>query len=421
MKKNTAPEEQAGSLVRHARLKAPVLARLELTYACRARCPGCPREVRSAVRDILPGSAWHAMIKKLAPYVGEVHLTGGEPVLHPDFQEITASLEREKVPFMLYTSGLWEHPGKVLAALKKCTQLKGITFSVHGHNEGTHDFFTGIRSYEEMKASLEMAARSGLVFHTAGVMGDFAKHYGKDIVKSVFAMGSRSHTFQRYIGPIRNGISMYRDDLQVLLRFIGELAGRHLPVMLEGCIPSCFHAGGTHCLSGITRCTLDPLGQIRPCSFSEHSFGSLVEKPLTALWRRKAMSAWAGEYPGPCAPCAMRFLCLGGCRAVRERFQVRCDTLMEEPLAQGPVAPMALPVTGHDLESRPRALFKTRKESFGYALIHGGEVVPVLAGARPLVASYGGEKSLAEIRARFGEEGMAFTLFLARRGFIELS
>lgn len=398
------------------RLGAPVYAILELTHRCPARCPGCPKDL-DGVED-LGLDQWKEIIDKLGSHVTELRLSGGEAANHPDFAAIIECIEKAGIPFVLLTSGLWEDSSAVMSALKNSRMLRGVSFSIHGENEQVHESFLGCAGFTRGLKNLEQCVAGGLSVQTSSVLGEFNKRHIKPILQFVFQKGSRGHTFHRYIGPIRQGISIFREDLRTLMSFIGTIREKGLPVHTDGCFPLCFYEGGFQCLAGITYCSVDPGGNVRACPFSTDSFGNLLSGDVKKIWKRKKFGQWA-DAPEGCSSCASVLFCLGGCRVLRERFQIRFDPLMENPISAGEKeAPPKPPV--QEMDSRPQALFKMRREPFGYVLIASGEVIPVKRELKALLSAYDGKNTLGHIKEVYGDEGLQLTLLLQEKGFIRL-
>lgn len=314
------------------RRESPEMAVLELTHACPAYCPGCPKEVRSGPLREMGVSDWDRIIKDLSCHVRSLRLSGGEPVNYRYFAEIVGILERVKVPFTLLTAGLWKEPERVFAVLKRSTALRGISFSLHGERQTGHDTFLDYRGFDEAVNNIRHCAAEGLLIQTASVLGEHNRQFIRETLRFAFQLGSRSHIFHRYLGPHKQGIGMLREDLAILLDFIGKISREGFPVYLDGCFPRCFSAGEFHCLAGITWMSIDPCGNVKPCPFSHTITGNLRDRLVQEVWSGREFSGWVESFPGECSRCRALRQCRGGCRALRERFGIKRDPLMESPL-----------------------------------------------------------------------------------------
>lgn len=314
-------------------LKRPAHVILELTYRCPARCPGCPSTLMEHRQDELDGEAWERVIYELSSITDELRLSGGEPARHPHFSRIVDSLERAKMPYIIFTSGLWENLEEVISLLKRSRMLRGLDFSIHGSVEHIHDTFMGGRSFGKTIAAIEKCAKEGIPFQTSSVLFETGKRHMKDFIRFIFSTGSRAHVFRRYLGPIRQEISIGREDLSLLLNYVRTISRKGLPVHIDGCFPACFFENSYACLAGITYCAIDPCGNVKPCPFSLVSFGNVKDTPVKKIWKSRRLRAWVRNYPDACGGCAALRLCRGGCRVAMDYFRIKKDPLFESPLA----------------------------------------------------------------------------------------
>ena len=116
-------------LLRHRLKKTkyyPFIVEIEPLFACNLSCPGCgkiqhPTEVlrqRLSVQDIVG-----AVEESGTPMVS---IAGGEPLLHPDIEEIVAALVRRKVYVYLCTNGVL-----LRRRLQKFTPSRYFSFVLH--------------------------------------------------------------------------------------------------------------------------------------------------------------------------------------------------------------------------------------------------------------------------------------------------
>jgi len=447
--------------VENERLIAPAYAVLELTWACPAFCPGCPGD-KKKLHPTLTSAQWETVLDRLAPFVEEIRISGGEAVNHPEFRAVVESLDRRRIPFIVFTAGLWERPRQILALLRRSTMLRGLSFSVHGATEEVHDRFLSFRSFNALLSLLTHVKRASIPFQTSTVIGDFNKFQIKEIMRLVFELGSRFHLFRRYIGPIRPGVSILRKDLAIVLSYIQKVRNTGLPVEVDGCIPSCFFPNSFHCNAGVTHCTVDPSGNVKACSFSEEIYGNLLESSIRRIWSGQRLRRWVSRVPADCEGCAEVSLCRSGCRALQDRFTVRYDPLMEgrltgdgdaeRPLrrsfraqedvgtalrqsAQEDVGTALRQSAQEDVgtalrqsaqekfqaDLRPSALFRMRKERYGYSLILSGEVVTVPESMNWLKHFIKGAGRLGELEALYGGDAVSFILWLHQKGFVKMN
>ena len=92
--------------------------------------------------------------------LGSVKLTGGEPLLHPDFTRIVDLLKEKELGLTIETNGTLMTPG--LARFLKTSTLGHISVSIDGATPETHDAFRGVTgSYAKAVAGLQALVEVG--------------------------------------------------------------------------------------------------------------------------------------------------------------------------------------------------------------------------------------------------------------------
>lgn len=76
--------------------------------------------------------------------LGSVKLTGGEPLLHPQFKELVNIIEKENVSFHMETNGILLDKGMV-EFLKNIKRKPFVAVSVDGANAKTHEDLRGVK------------------------------------------------------------------------------------------------------------------------------------------------------------------------------------------------------------------------------------------------------------------------------------
>jgi MoaA/NifB/PqqE/SkfB family radical SAM enzyme len=138
-------------LVRH-----PVLCNYYVTYRCNATCGFCdiwerpsPYVTLEQVRDNLRD------LRRLGVRV--VDFTGGEPLLHRQLPELLEEAKRQRFITTVTTNGLL-YP-------KQADRLRGLVdmlhFSLDSPDRATHDEGRGVRCFDKVMESIEVAKRLG--------------------------------------------------------------------------------------------------------------------------------------------------------------------------------------------------------------------------------------------------------------------
>ena len=306
-------------------LRYPVIYALELTPTCNNRCPGCSNsfiEEKKTRRMVRPHQAmdltqWETILDLIAPHVQHLRLTGGEATLHPQFAKIVQAVQQRDLRFAVFTNGRWRDPNgliEILAATPHCTSL---LISLHGATAEAHEAFTGIPgSFAETIANIQRAAQAGLVVHTNTVLTRPNHTQLGAIVALSHALGSGCAIFNRYVGPSVPELALPLHELRHALYEVEQIGSTGLPTKLGTCIPTCFaNTSAAGCLAGLAFCTVDPWGNVRPCTHASQSAGNLFTASLEQLWHSATLQTWRQMIPEHCRDCSVLSLCNAGCRA----------------------------------------------------------------------------------------------------------
>jgi len=399
-------------------LSAPIYYALELTPVCNNCCPGCGN-VFAHNRAPLSASCWQHILERIAPHVQVLKLTGGEPTLHPQFESIIHTVAELDLPFTLFTNARWTDPEKFIGLLTSALQCVGLLVSLHGADETDHEAFTGHPgSFEETTTNISRAVQAGLRVHVSTVITRWNWNRVREIAQLGQGLGARHMVFNRYIGPKNSQLEPDDDQLLAAIASIGSLQRKGLPVKFGNCIPQCFVDNSSRgCWAGRAYCTIDPWGNMRPCSHSPLVVGNVLERPIEELWHSEKMNHWRALLPVECKQCSEFFSCQGGCRAMIEIRQSARDPLATQPLQDYNRAPREMVLFRG---AHPTLSCTIKSDHFGYALIRGESLYPVPNSAKLLLEALDGQNTLEEILDRFGQEALNLTGVLYEQGLIEL-
>ena len=320
----------------------------ELTPVCNNACVGCGN-VFAGNRSPEPLSAqeWCAVLDRIAPSTTWLKITGGEPTLHPDFDEIIEHVAALGIPFTLFTNGRWLEPERLVHFLAGISQLDGLLVSLHGARAQSHEAFTCTPgSLDETVANIRLAVDAGLKVTTSTVLTRYSCPEIEDIVALGQELGADHAAFQRFIGAALPEIEPSELELQRAVGAIENIAngesriggngrgpkGNGKLVRFGTPIPHCFAANSSFgCLAGIAQATIDPWGNVRPCNHAPLICGNLLTQSLEEIWHSAAMEAWRGMIPEECRGCEEFDVCRGGCRAIAMLRGLQGDPLMTVP------------------------------------------------------------------------------------------
>lgn len=402
-------------------LSVPILYSLELTSACNNHCLGCGNVfAHNCTPEPLSATRWGEILTSLRPHIHRLKLTGGEPTLHPEFEAIVTTLRELDISFALFTNARWRDPARLIAFLQTAPQCSGLLVSLHGATAASHDAFTRVPgSFAETRANIRRTVAAGLNVTSSTVITRHNWHEVRDIASLSQELGANHAVFNRYLGEPLPQVEPSDAQLHQAVETIETLRREGDRVKFGNCIPQCFHpSSSTGCLAGIAYCTVDPWGNVRPCNHAPLICGNLLEQSIEEIWHGEAMRRWREMIAEQCWHCLELSRCHGGCRAVALIQGAEKDSLMRAPILEKEPAPSEELILYEG--AHPVGRYALRVEDFGYVLVRGNHIMPVVAAAGPVLDACDGQMSLVQLQERFGQEALDFVGLLARKGLVEL-
>lgn len=401
-------------------LSWPAIYSLELTPVCQNRCPGCSNVYRDVRRPAPTDAAtWERWLAEFGPEAVQIRLTGGEPTLHPEFARILAAATSYDAWVSVFTNGRWHNPERFVAGLRGWPRFSGLLISLHGARPESHEAFSGVPgSFAETLSNIRLAVAEGIPVALSTVITRQSWNELADMAALARTLGVQHVAFNRYLGRPDRRLEPTLGQFRAATQIIDSMIAAGEPVKYGIGMPQCFQINNSEgCLAGVAYVAVDPWGRVHPCAHSPSMIGSLRERSLFDLWHSPAMDAWRALMPTECTGCAAYSTCHGGCRAVPELRADRRDPLRRQPMVafDPPLPRHALPADG-----RPRAQVRLRPESFGYAALGRGQVLPVHTGARPVIEACDGNLTLDELTARYGSGGLELVGELWEAGMVDL-
>jgi MoaA/NifB/PqqE/SkfB family radical SAM enzyme len=131
-----------------------------LTQHCNLRCPHCIRDDVATVQS-LPVELVRSVLDQAVALYGAVtvSLTGGEPLLHPDFGRVVDLLAERGIPYRFVSNG-W-HLVRALPALEHHPP-QFVRLSLSGADEATHDEVRGRGSFRRVLLGAAVLTSRGI-------------------------------------------------------------------------------------------------------------------------------------------------------------------------------------------------------------------------------------------------------------------
>jgi radical SAM protein with 4Fe4S-binding SPASM domain len=314
--------------------RRPALTRLdiELTERCNNDCVHCsvnrPAGDREAREREWGAESWKKLLDEAAA-LGclVVRLTGGEPLLRDDFEEIYIHARRLGLRVMIFTNATLVTPG-LARLLEDMPPLEAVEVSVYGMKKETYEAVTRAPgSFDAFRRGLGLLRENGVPFivkgavlpATRGEMDEFEAW----AASLPAAAGLPSHALLFDLRSRREGlknalISSLRTDADEFVRFSRRHGEEAVGEWRDLCARSGGGRGGRlfSCLPSGGSAAVDPYGRLQYCLSLRHpatvydlAAGSLREAVTEFLPAVRDMRSAGRAYLERCGRCFLKGLC----------------------------------------------------------------------------------------------------------------
>jgi radical SAM protein with 4Fe4S-binding SPASM domain len=303
----------------------PVLSEIAVTYRCNLRCDFC--YVGNRDYDELKTNDVKKILFKILNQarVPSVSFTGGEPLLRHDI----VSLVKYAVHLGLWTNIITNGTllnNDIVEKLKK-SGLSSAQVSVEGPVSQVHDRITGVSgSFQATVEGIRLLQKAGIPVHTNTTITKNNIDHIMDIIPLVKGMGLKRLSMNLCI-PCGNALD--RKDIWVSYEEIGDhilaLKRRadqeNIRFLWYSPIPMCifnpvaYGFGNKSCAAITGLLSIDPMGNIIPCSSWRRPVASLLKSSFEDIWGSSVLSFFKNiDYaPDECHGCLNFDICKGAC------------------------------------------------------------------------------------------------------------
>ena len=315
------------------------LLAINLTRRCNLACAHCYLDAETLEhggKDELRSDEVRHLLSDIAARSADtmVVLTGGEPLLRRDLEDLVAYGTKLGLSMVVGTNGLLLSDKRV-HSLKAAGTL-GVGISLDSLDPIQHDEFRGRPgAWEETLNAMEACRRHDLPFQVhfsitetnadeVPAMIDFARAAGARVLNTFFLVCTGRGESMSNISPQRHEQVLHElitaqekfPDLIIRARcapHYKRIAFQHDP---DSPLTRAAGYEGGGCLAGIHYCRITPEGGVTACPYIPDEEGSIRERPFWEIWDNSP-TFQALRHPnlqGKCGDCEYRHLC-GGCRA----------------------------------------------------------------------------------------------------------
>ena len=302
----------------------------EVTQSCNCDCVFC-YNVWKGKSEYPKGSLSLDQIKMLFDnlFIGlpaqSIFLSGGEPLLRDDLEDIVVYLKSKKLFVGICTNGLLLTPKKTNSLIEAGVDQFEITLlsadpNVHNTLSGCPVSFESaceaVANVLQYKANLRIAfVATRQNIHSVG-----------EVIDCVAKMGVKAFAFYRFT-PTGKGIANHdalmptQEQLNNAMDVMDAKADQwkvkiNLGIHVEPCLlkKNPKNIFFTYCQAGSRKLTIDSLGNLRLCEQDSRILGNLFQKNMAMLILKEKFIGPKRPLMEDCRNCSQRNLCRGGCK-----------------------------------------------------------------------------------------------------------
>jgi PqqA peptide cyclase len=323
----------------------PTTLLAELTHRCPLHCPYCsnPLDLLRAEAELTTGDWKRVFSEARALGVLQLGLSGGEPLLRKDLEELAEHARGVGLYSTLVTSGLGLT--RTRAERLKEAGLEHIQISLQDSDPVVAERIAGVKSVKHKQAAAALVRELGFAFtvnvvlHRANLdriesIIDLAADLGADRIElantQYYGWGLQNRAA---LQPTREQVERSREIAE---RAVQRYRGR---MQITYVLPDYYEAYPKACYGGWGKLYLviAPNGAVLPChgatQITTLTFDNVRDRSLEWIWREsKAFQAFRGDswMKDPCKSCPRKAVDFGGCRC--QAFALSGDATNADPV-----------------------------------------------------------------------------------------
>lgn len=313
------------------RLEWPILSEIALTYGCQNRCRFCYASSPDRAETVPPMSADEVDLV-IARIAGDAHcptisFTGGEPTLVRELPRHIREAKARGLRVNLITNGIRCADPAYAETLAEAG-LDSAQVSLEAADADLHDAIVGRPgAFESTAEGVRQLRRAGIHTHTNTTICGLNKHSLLPLV-TWLARDLGSEYFSMNI-VIRTGASLRDPEMDISYGELPEIVPRvfdharavgikpvwYSPTPLCVFNPIAYGVSSTTCACCESLLSVNPAGEVLPCSSFERGVGSILRDGFERVWRGPAARYWRSKAASPpgCSRCEYYALCFGAC------------------------------------------------------------------------------------------------------------
>ncbi len=312
----------------------PILSEIAVTYVCNALCEFCYVDSNKNTKNELSTDQLKCILYKIKneAKVPGVSFTGGEPTLRKDLLELIKFARSINLRVNLITNGI--NIDQEYAMQLKDAGLNSAQVSLEAGEESIHEELTKVKgSLKKTLAAVKYLKENDIFVHTNTTINqlnkdsllqlvDIAKESGTNRLSMNMLMPCGNSIQNKYlwisyseIGEIINKLKLYSQEKDVEFMWYSPT-----PLCLYN--PIQYGLGNKTCAAAHGLLSIDPAGNILPCSSLNIPLGNLLNSNFDEIWfsEKALFYRYLHFAPEFCKKCYLFEICGSACPIYFDQF-----------------------------------------------------------------------------------------------------
>ena len=268
-------------------LKYPLYVYIELTDSCNLKCKFC--SVNKKNKNFISYDLLKKVLDNLKELnIMDIYYTGGEPLLHPYFDNIVDYADKLGMRQTILTNGIL-----IDKHLESLNKMMCICISLHG-TETTHNTLTGENCYHKVIENISLAKKTTNVKINYTVINENQNIKEMKQVLDYAKLHNIDVSFSKY-----NNIGIGKEnkcsiDLKEFVKTLDTLRNKNYTFLVNDCIAPCLveekYLYLTHgCGAGYLFGSINYNGAVKICPSSNIILGNLNKTDFSKIWNQKLL------------------------------------------------------------------------------------------------------------------------------------
>jgi radical SAM protein with 4Fe4S-binding SPASM domain len=325
-----APSIKQTTFGSHKR-ELPVLSEIAVTYDCQNRCTFCYADApkRGPKVSEMTTDEVKIIIDRIydEAHCPTLSFTGGEPTLRKDLPQLISYAKAKGLRVNLITNGIKCGKIEYVRSLAQAG-LDSAQVSIEGGSAEIHDAITqhpgaweqAVRGVKNLRAEkIHTHTNTTICGGNRDHLMELVDFIADELKSEYFSMNmvirtgtalSHAEDDIRYmdIGPIIASIQQRAEEKDVHFVWYSPI-----PYCMFNPVQAGLGSKSCACVDGLI--SVNPAGQLLPCSSFEQGIGDLLHDPFEKVWHTRTALYWRRKefIPPACQNCSIKNICCGAC------------------------------------------------------------------------------------------------------------